>query len=45
MRLATFLPPGSGDPRAGEVRGEPGEERVYAHAQEQLTVLERLEDP
>ena len=45
MRLATFLPPGSGDPRAGEVRGEPGEERVYAHALERLTVLDRLEDP
>ena len=41
MRLATFLPPGSNDPRAGEVRGE----RVYGYAQEELTVLERLVDP
>ncbi len=38
MRLATFLPPGSSDPRAGEVR----EERVYGYAQEELTVLDRL---
>ncbi len=45
MRLATFLPPGSATPRAGEVRGEPGEERVYGHALEELTVLDRLEDP
>ena len=44
MRLATFLAPGSTTPRAGEVRGEPGEERVYAHALEELTVLDRLED-
>jgi acylpyruvate hydrolase len=41
MRLATFLPPGSDAPRAGEVRGE----RVYAYALEQLTVLDRLSDP
>jgi acylpyruvate hydrolase len=41
MRLATFLPPGSATPRAGEVRGE----HVYAHALEELTVLDRLEDP
>lgn len=40
MRLATFLPPGSSTPRAGEVR----DERVYAYAQEELTVLERLAD-
>jgi 2-keto-4-pentenoate hydratase/2-oxohepta-3-ene-1,7-dioic acid hydratase in catechol pathway len=45
MRLATFLPPGSDTPRAGEVRGEHGDERVYAHAQEDLTVLDRLADP
>jgi acylpyruvate hydrolase len=45
MRLATFLAPGSSTPRAGEVRGVQGEERVYAHALEQLTVLDRLEDP
>jgi acylpyruvate hydrolase len=44
MRLATFLPPGSSDPRAGEVRGGPGEERVYAYAEEQLTVVDRLSD-
>ncbi len=41
MRLATFLPPGSTTPRAGEVRGE----HVYAHALEELTVLDRLVDP
>ena len=41
MRLATFLPPGSLTPRAGEVRGE----RVFAFADESLTVLERLFDP
>jgi acylpyruvate hydrolase len=41
MRLATFLPPNSSDPRAGEVRGE----RVYGYAQEELTVLDRLADP
>ncbi len=45
MRLATFLPPGSETPRAGEVRDEGGEQRVFAHALEQLTVLDRLEDP
>jgi acylpyruvate hydrolase len=45
MRLATFLPPGSETPRAGEVRDEDGELRVFAHALEQLTVLERLADP
>lgn len=38
MRLATFLPPGSTDPRAGEVRGE----RIYGYALEGLTVLDRL---
>jgi len=41
MRLATFLPPGSTDPRAGEVR----EERVFAYALEELSVLDRLADP
>jgi len=41
VRLATFLPPGSTVPRAGEVRGE----RVYAYALEELTVLDRLADP
>ncbi|MGA2453575.1 MAG: fumarylacetoacetate hydrolase family protein [Solirubrobacteraceae bacterium] len=45
MRLATFLPPGSDTPRAGEVRGEGGRERVFAHALEELTVLDRLADP
>jgi 2-keto-4-pentenoate hydratase/2-oxohepta-3-ene-1,7-dioic acid hydratase in catechol pathway len=45
MRLATFLPPGSNTPRAGEVRGQNGEQRVYAYAQEELTVLDRLADP
>jgi acylpyruvate hydrolase len=45
MRLATFLPPATQTPRAGEVRGERGEERVYAHALEELTVLDRLTDP
>jgi len=45
MRLATFLPPSSSTPHAGEVRGEPGQERVYAHALQELTVLDRLSDP
>jgi acylpyruvate hydrolase len=45
MRLATFLPPGSETPRAGEVREESGEQRVFGYALEQLTVLERLSDP
>jgi acylpyruvate hydrolase len=45
MRLATFLPPGSTMPRAGEVRIEDGQERVFAYALEGLTVLERLADP
>jgi acylpyruvate hydrolase len=45
MRLATFLPPGSETPQAGEVREEAGELRVFAHALEQLTVLDRLADP
>jgi acylpyruvate hydrolase len=45
MRLATFLPPGSEEPRAGEVRAEHGGDRVYAHALEGLTVLDRLADP
>ena len=41
MRLVTFLAPGSAVPRAGEVR----DERVFAYAQEELTVLDRLADP
>ena len=45
MRLATFLPPGSEGPRAGEVRTENGDERVFGYAQEELTVLDRLSDP
>jgi acylpyruvate hydrolase len=45
MRLATFLSPGSDTPRAGEVRDEGGELRVFGYAQEQLTVLDRLADP
>jgi acylpyruvate hydrolase len=45
MRLATFLPPGSTTPVAGEVREEDGVARVFAHALEALTVLDRLEDP
>jgi acylpyruvate hydrolase len=45
MRLATFLPPGSDTPRAGEVREEDGQERVFGYALEGLTVLDRLADP
>ncbi len=45
MRLATFLPPGSEYPRAGEVREQDGQTRVFGYAQEQLTVLDRLADP
>jgi 2-keto-4-pentenoate hydratase/2-oxohepta-3-ene-1,7-dioic acid hydratase in catechol pathway len=45
MRLATFLPPGSEIPRAGEVREEGGQTRVFGYAQEDLTVLDRLIDP
>jgi acylpyruvate hydrolase len=45
MRLTTFLPPGSTTPRAGEVRSEDGSDRVFAYAEEQLTVLDRLSDP
>jgi 2-keto-4-pentenoate hydratase/2-oxohepta-3-ene-1,7-dioic acid hydratase in catechol pathway len=41
MRLASFLPPDSSSPRAGEVRGE----RVIAFAHESATVLDRLRDP
>ncbi|HEY5260918.1 MAG TPA: fumarylacetoacetate hydrolase family protein, partial [Solirubrobacteraceae bacterium] len=41
MRLATFLPPSSSAPRAGEVRGD----RVVAFADERVTVLDRLRDP
>ena len=44
MRLATFLPPGSETPRAGEVREEGGQLRVFGYAQEQLTVRDRLAD-
>jgi acylpyruvate hydrolase len=44
MRLATFLPPGSETPRAGEVREQDGRTRVFAYAQERLTVLDRLAD-
>jgi acylpyruvate hydrolase len=44
MRLVTFLTPGSEEPRAGEVREEAGEQRVFAYADEQLTILERLAD-
>lgn len=45
MRLATFLPPGSERPRAGEVRAQGGEDRVYAYAREELTMIERLANP
>ncbi len=45
MRFATFLPPASEDPRAGEVREWDGELRVFGYALEQLTVLDRLADP
>ena len=45
MRLATFLPPGSETPRAGEVRDEDGVQRVFSYALEELTVLDRLADP
>lgn len=45
MRLATFLPPGSDTPRAGEVREENGELYVFGYALEELTVLDRLADP
>jgi acylpyruvate hydrolase len=45
MRLASFIPPGCEIPRAGEVRADGGGERVFAHALEQLTVLDRLADP
>jgi 2-keto-4-pentenoate hydratase/2-oxohepta-3-ene-1,7-dioic acid hydratase in catechol pathway len=41
MRLATFLAPGSSEPRAGEVRGE----RVYGYSEEGLRTLDRLIDP
>ena len=44
MRLATFLPPGSDTPRAGEVRDEDGRTLVFPYAEEQLTVLDRLAD-
>jgi acylpyruvate hydrolase len=45
MRLTSFLPPGSDTPRAGEVREEDGQERVFGYALEELTVLDRLADP
>jgi acylpyruvate hydrolase len=45
MRLATFLPPASDTPRAGEVREHDGEQRVFGYALEELTVLDRLADP
>lgn len=41
MRLATFLPRGSSDPRAGVVH----EDRIVAFTDEQLTVLDLLSDP
>ncbi|HTD58800.1 MAG TPA: fumarylacetoacetate hydrolase family protein [Solirubrobacteraceae bacterium] len=41
MRLATFLPPDSTAPRAGEVRGA----RVVAFVDDDVTVLDRLCDP
>jgi acylpyruvate hydrolase len=41
MRLATFLPPDSPEPRSGEVRGD----RVVTFADERFTVLDRLRDP
>jgi 2-keto-4-pentenoate hydratase/2-oxohepta-3-ene-1,7-dioic acid hydratase in catechol pathway len=41
MRLATFLPPNSSSPRAGEVRGD----QVVAFGDERVTVLDRLRDP
>ncbi|HEV3033834.1 MAG TPA: fumarylacetoacetate hydrolase family protein [Solirubrobacteraceae bacterium] len=45
MRLATFLAPASDTPRAGEVREQDGEQRVFGYALEELTVLDRLADP
>jgi acylpyruvate hydrolase len=44
MRLASFLSPGSETPRAGEVRERDGAMRVFAYAEERLTVLDRLAD-
>ena len=41
MRLTTFLPPGSADPRAGEVRGD----QIVAYSDERFTVPDRLRDP
>jgi acylpyruvate hydrolase len=41
MRLATFLPPGGSNARAGEVRGE----QVVAYADERFSVVDRLRDP
>lgn len=41
MRLATFIPPGSSSPRAGEVRGD----QIVAFVEERLTVLDCLRDP
>jgi|ERR1700722_3476125 len=40
MRLATFLPPGSSDPRAGVVR----DDRIVAFSDARLTVLDLLRD-
>lgn len=44
MKLTTFLPPGSEDPRVGEVREVDGGTRVFAYALEELTMVERLAD-
>jgi 2-keto-4-pentenoate hydratase/2-oxohepta-3-ene-1,7-dioic acid hydratase in catechol pathway len=41
MRLATFLPPHSSEPRSGELRGD----QVVAFADERLTVLDCLRNP
>lgn len=41
MRLATFIPPGSSSPRAGEVCGD----QIVAFVEERLTVLDCLRDP
>ncbi|MCW3020536.1 MAG: fumarylacetoacetate hydrolase family protein [Solirubrobacterales bacterium] len=45
MRLATFMPPASEDPRVGEVREEDGVQRVFSYALEEITMIERLADP
>lgn len=41
MRLATFIPSGSSNPRAGEVHGE----QVIAYADESFSVIDRLGHP